>query len=39
MKNLTDQEITELLRVTEIFLFRRLIVGLATNALSKILQL
>ena len=35
-KNLTDQEITELLRVTEIFLFRRLIVGLATNALSKI---
>lgn len=35
-KNLTDQEVTELLRVTEIFLFRRLIVGLATNALSKI---
>ena len=35
-KNLTDEEVTELLRVTEIFLFRRLIVGLATNALSKI---
>ncbi|MFW2015295.1 DUF262 domain-containing protein [Acinetobacter bereziniae] len=35
-KNLTDQEVTEILRVTEIFLFRRLIVGLATNALSKI---
>lgn len=35
-KKLTDQEVTELLRVTEIFLFRRLIVGLATNALSKI---
>jgi len=35
-KNLTDQEVTDLLRVTEIFLFRRLIVGLATNALSKI---
>ncbi|QOW47694.1 MULTISPECIES: DUF262 domain-containing protein [Acinetobacter] len=35
-QNINDDEVNELLRITEIFLFRRLIVGLATNALSKI---